>query len=332
LHLGLVLCAAFFLLVLGTDARSPFRKGRGLWSWCGFGPAFSALVVMLGFSIYNETEDVLLSRRNFYGLLRVIEYDVESPEDNRLLLQHGGTTHGLQFTSPARRQTPTTYYLRGSGVGLAMDHFRPNEPRHVGLVGLGTGTLAAYGRKGDEFRIYEINPVVVELAGASGTSFSFVSNSAAHVQIVLGDARLSMDREPDQHFDVLALDAFSSDAIPVHLLTREAFEIYLRHLKPDGVLAVHISNRYLDLEPVVLTLVDHFKLLAAIIDREEEDFEEDEGTYKGAYGSTWVLISRSDTFLKSREIDSVAAELDEELKHRRLWTDDDSNLFDILRY
>jgi SAM-dependent methyltransferase len=332
LHLGLVLCAALFLVVLATDARSPFRRGRGLWAWCGFGPGFAALGVVLGFAVRHEIEDTLLSKRNFYGLLRVIEYDVESPESNRLLLQHGGTTHGLQFTSPGRRMTPTTYYVPGSGVGLVMNHFRTNAPRHVGLVGLGTGTLAAYGRKGDGFRIYEINPVVVELAGPRGTSFSFVSNSAAHVQIVLGDARLSMEREADQHFDVLALDAFSSDAIPVHLLTREAFEIYLRHLKPDGVLAVHISNRYLDLEPVVMTLVEHFNLYAEIIDREEEELEEDAGAYTGAYGSTWVLISRSDTFLKSSEIRSLASETDPSLRHRRLWTDDDSNLFDILRY
>src|SRR5207248_4401523 len=160
----------------------------------------------------------------------------------------GTIVHGKQFLDPDRRGLPTSYYGPRSGIGLALLDARAHGPLRVGVVGPGAGTLAAYGRAGDVFRFYDINSGVVELARSE---FTFLKDSPAKVEVALGDARLSLERERPQNFDVLALDAFSSDAIPVHLLTVEAFKTYLRHLKPGGVLAVHISNRYLDLVPVV---------------------------------------------------------------------------------
>ena len=162
-------------------------------------------------------------------------------------LVHGTITHGLQFLAPDRRRFPTTYYGRQSGVGLAILNTRHSAQR-VGVIGLGAATLASYGRPGDYYRFYEINPLVIEVARKQ---FTYLSDCPAKVDVVLGDARLSLDREPSQQFDVLAVDAFSSDSIPVHLLTLEAFRLYFRHLRPDGVLAVHVSNTHLKLEPVV---------------------------------------------------------------------------------
>src|SRR5205085_5849453 len=166
--------------------------------------------------------------RNFYGVFNIYEESKDDPQEHNFRLQHGRITHGLQFTDPQRATSPTTYYGETSGVGLAIKAL-PAGSRRLGLVGLGTGTLAAYGRAGDYLRIYEINPEAKRLATSW---FTYITNCHAKVDIVMGDARLSLERELSQQFDLLALDAFSGDAIPVHLLTKEAFEIYKRHLKP----------------------------------------------------------------------------------------------------
>ena len=184
--------------------------------------------------------------RNFYAGLRI--YDTGEGLDAMRVLTHGTITHGKQFIDPARRGWPTTYYGDLSGVGRAIEALRARGPVKIGVIGLGAGTLAAYGRPGDAVRVYEINPQVIDFALKE---FSYLGDSKAQVDVVHGDARLSLEREAPQGFDVLAVDAFSSDSIPVHLLTAEAFEVYFRHLKPGGILAVHISNRYLDLKPVL---------------------------------------------------------------------------------
>ena len=142
---------------------------------------------------------------------------------------NGTIDHGLQFLSPARRDLPTTYYGPDSGIGITLKAAGATSPLNVGVIGLGVGTLAAYGRQGDRYKFYEINPLVVQLANQE---FSFLRDSEAKIDIVLGDGRLSLEQEPPQGFDVLVVDAFSGDSIPVHLLTREAFELYFRHLKP----------------------------------------------------------------------------------------------------
>lgn len=263
--------------------------------------------------------------RNFYGPLRVWEQDAGIREGHKFYLTHGATTHGLQFQSEDKRRIPTTYYSAASGIGRTLANFPRKSDRRIGLVGLGVGTLAAYGQPGDYFRIYEINEEVIRLARER---FTYLRDTQAKTDMVLGDARLSLEREAGQQFDVLALDAFSSDAIPVHLLTREAFEVYGRHLKPDGVIAVHISNRYLDLKPVLLPLAEHFGLAVAIIDTSLLPSQEDART--GAYQSTWVLLSKNREFMNLPEITAATRQPSAYPAGIKMWTDDESDLFRIL--
>jgi spermidine synthase len=256
--------------------------------------------------------------RNFYATLRVS--DSGSGLDEARLLTHGTITHGKQFRDPTRRDWPTTYYGETSGVGRAIAALGAAGPLRIGVVGLGTGTLAAYGRAGDAIRIYELNPQVIELALRE---FTYLADSKAQVEIVLGDARLSLEREPPQGFDLLAVDAFSSDAIPVHLLTAEAFAVYLRHLKTGGVLAVHISNRYLDLKPVLKAAAAKFGKTVQLVDDESD-------TEKGTYGTTWVLFADSPEVFGREPLKDAAAPLEAD-RPVRLWTDDYSDLFGILK-
>jgi spermidine synthase len=190
----------------------------------------------------------------------------------------------------------------------------------VGVIGLGTGTLAAYGRPGDTYRFYDINPLVIDMAR---TQFYFLPGSKAKVDVVLGDARLSLEREFPQNYDVLAVDAFSSDAIPVHLLTREAFALYFRHLQPGGVLAVHVSNKHLRLAPVVEMAAVSLGKRAILIDTDDEDD-------KAVFGATWVLISARESFFRYPFIRAVATPV-KSIPGLRMWTDDYSNLFQILK-
>ena len=271
----------------------------------------------------RRSDQVLSASRNFYGTLKVINYNADDEEENYHLLLHGATTHGIQFVRPDKAVIPTTYYADASGVGLAINQL-PQSPRRIGLVGLGTGTLAAYARKGDYLRIYEINPDVDELARKH---FRYLDYTQGKVDVVMGDARVMMEREvargEGQRFDLLALDAFSSDAIPVHLLTREAFQTYLRHLRPDGVIAVHISNRYLDLRPVVERLAAEFGLSSVCI-------SEDSEANWWVYATTWVLLSRDKAFLDSNEI-RAAADTPSAKADGPLWTDDFASLYAILK-
>lgn len=281
---------------------------------------------MAGVAAFNVYQYVdLLSRdarvmaRNFYGTLRVKDIgSVESGEGVRLLM-HGVIMHGEQFLTPARQTIPTTYYGPSAGVTRAIKSAQI-APVRVGVIGLGTGTLAAYGRPGDVFRFYEINPQVVEIAQKE---FSFLGKSGARVEIVLGDARLALEREPPQQYDLLAIDAFSSDSIPVHLLTREAMAVYLRHMKPDGIIAFHVTNRFLRLAPVVKRIADEFNLHTALI---VDDAEDDDSLAK----TDWVLVSASRARLEHRDIAGAATQI-AEIPGLRLWTDDFNNLFQILK-
>ncbi|MGC3970619.1 MAG: fused MFS/spermidine synthase [Pirellulales bacterium] len=206
--------------------------------------------------------DELLSVRNVYGTLTVQAIYAQQTRDLvGFNLRSGSTQHGSQVFTGNNARLPTTYYGVESGVGtLLMQARQRKEPLRVGVVGLGAGTLAVYAQKDDYYRFYEINPAVLELAKHQ---FSFLGDCRGSQDVVLGDARLSLDAEDAQDFDVLVLDAFSSDAIPKHLLTREAFEVYLRHLKYEGVLAVHISNRYVNLEPLLAAAAREFQLSGA---------------------------------------------------------------------
>ncbi len=270
--------------------------------------------------------DTLQASRNFYGALRVKESGTGSERRRDLL--HGVILHGDQyFGDEAHRRKPTTYYGEGSGIALAIRELRALRPEgtpiDVAMIGLGAGTLTAWGRPGDRFRIYELDPAVVTIAHRD---FTYLTDSRARVDIAMGDARLSLERELADGsaipFDVIAVDAFSSDSIPVHLITREALDIFVRHLKPDGVIAFHVSNRFLRLAPVVAQLADDADLDAVdIID----DPTDDDDT-----SSEWVLVTRSEAFLDRDAVRKQATEI-ESIDGLPMWTDRFNNLFKILK-
>jgi len=263
--------------------------------------------------------------RNFYGALVVYDSDTDGTMGPVRTLRHGTIDHGEQFLWPQYRRFPTTYYARKSGIGLTIQSLMMSGPLHVGMIGLGAGTITTYGRPIDHYTIYDINPLVVKIAQ---TQFSFLTDCMARHEVVLGDARLSLESElaagKPQKFDVLAVDAFSGDAIPVHLLTREAFSLYWKHLNPDGVLAVHVSNRYLSLAPVVAMGAAEDRKTAKMV-----NFESDDRTGTEESNSDWVLVTSRPGFFDqpemkdARKIDPIA--------NLRMWTDDYSNLYKILQ-
>jgi hypothetical protein len=328
LPLGVALCWLLFLIV--TVVKQSVKRSRPVFITNAV-LLISALAISTVQSVQtirSDTGKFLGSWRNFYGVVRVQELGGDSKLTHAYSLVHGITIHGEQFVDEAKRDIPTTYYGPTGGAGLVILNYpRPSGGMRVGVLGLGIGTLAAYGQPGDVYRFYEINPVVIRLAEGEGGYFSFLQDSAAEIEIVPGDARLSLEREladgHPQNYDVLVLDVFSSDSIPVHLLDKEAFDLYLQHIKPDGILAVHITNRHLDLVPVVWTLADSFGLSRALID--------DPGDYGTTSHSIWMLLARPPSWLKVPAIQSRAVPMDGYVSSVRLWTDDYSNLFQILK-
>jgi SAM-dependent methyltransferase len=278
--------------------------------------------------IRTDLSNSILIERNFYGVLRVEQTQIGEPAMDVIQLTHGATIHGFQFVAPQHRDQPTAYYTELSGVGLGILH-HPNRDHgmKVGGLGLGIGTIAAYGLPGDVYRFYEINPMVIELAKGGGGYFTFLKNSPAFVEIVPGDARLSLEYELSEgshmDFDLLALDTFNSDSIPVHLIDMQAFNIYLQRLKPDGILAVHISSRHFDFVPVVWKLAQYFKLHAVLVQSPENE--------PGGMSSSWVLLSREMSSLDDPQIMQHATPLDDYITSIRLWTDNYSNPMQILR-
>jgi hypothetical protein len=266
--------------------------------------------------------DALAIARNFYGTLRVNASGPAGAPPSSLRLVHGVITHGEQFTDPKRRMMPTTYYGETAGIGRAILTLREIDAaraQRVGLIGMGVGTLAAYGRAGDAYRFYEINPLVVDWAR---NVFGYLGGTPATVETALGDARLVLEREQPQRFDVLAVDAFSGDSIPVHLLTREAMELYRRHVSVDGVIAFHITNRYLDLRGVVQQLADAIGWPALWV----SDGPPDDSPLSQ---SDWVIVSSNPALMK-RLAGQGASEI-RPTPALHLWTDDYNNLFDVLR-
>jgi len=272
------------------------------------------------FGFIGSTEaEAIAAGRNFYGGLRVIERKAKGQVAAHRDLVHGAIVHGSQFLDEARRREPTAYYARGSGADLALENFRRSEGR-VGVIGLGTGAMAAYGRSGETYRYYELNPMVVEYARKY---FTYLDDSAARIETVVGDGRLSLEQEVPQAFDVLAVDAFSGDSIPVHLLSMEAFELYVRHLRPDGVLAIHISNAVLDLRPVVTAAAAAMGRAAL-----EVTVGPDEPALRGE--STWMLVADQAQF-DARPGLRAAGSFVPAAPGFAVWTDGYSNLLGVLR-
>jgi SAM-dependent methyltransferase len=289
----------------------------------------AALAVLMGvaacaaYDAFHYHRDVRVSERGFYGVLRVKEYGSPGEPSHLRRLVHGTIMHGEQYLHGERRRFITTYYQETSGIGLALKSRQERGPLRVGVIGLGTGTIAAYGRPGDVYRFYDIDARVVNIARRE---FTFLGDSAAKIEIALGDARLTLEREPPQAFDVLAVDAFSSDAIPVHLITREALGIYLRHVKPDGIVAFHVSNRFLDLIPVVARLAKEISAHAVLVTDDPDD--EDESLRSR---TDWVLVSRDPDALEREAIVRGGAQAVPDQPRLRTWTDDYSNLIQILK-
>jgi hypothetical protein len=320
---GLLLLVVFLFLTRAVW----WRRGRPVFAAACLSIALGSLGSVLFADIEGFRSQAVSVTRNFYGVLTVEEQNKEFPDLHLLRLRHGHIVHGYQYQSPEKRHLATSYYSDKSGIGLSiLLHPHRDLGLRIGVVGLGVGTIATFARLGDLVRFYDINPDVVRLSLGPYRVFTYVTDCRGKVEVVQGDARLSLERELAQgkpeRFDVLAIDAFSSDSIPVHLLTREAISVYLSHLaRPDGILAVHISNRYLDLEPVVKGLADELHLDASLVD------VEDGGLF---WSSTWILLSPEGDVLQRSGIDENAEELGDE-KKVRLWTDDYSNLFQVVK-
>ncbi|MFI5400388.1 MAG: spermidine synthase [SAR324 cluster bacterium] len=289
LEVGLVLAGLAVCVAFATAAvpRKRFWRTAG----AGVGLAALALAGVTVYKAHTASSGVRIAARNFYGTLKVEDIGVD--KDLQRMLYNGKIIHGMQFQLPGRQRWATTYYGPDTAVGTVLKARSAGRPRMVGIVGLGAGTLAAYCRPGDRYRFYEINPLVPEIARGQ---FSYLAGCTG-VDIVVQDARLAMQAEPSQQFDVLAVDAFSGDSIPVHLLTLEAFAVYLRHLAPRGVLALHITNRYLDLQPVLRGAARRFGLTLHVVDTPEV-----EGI--GVYRAIWALMSRAGDRQGSAEPDA----------------------------
>ncbi|MCX7609915.1 MAG: hypothetical protein N2049_11965 [Anaerolineales bacterium] len=327
LPLGLVSVWALLLLI-GFRSWPFWPRWRFILEGTLVLSALIVAVIRTGGVIRSDVTDSLWLGRNFYGVTRVKSLGADGWPSQRYALVHGVTIHGFQYARGDKRHQPTAYFSETSGVGLAiLNHPARAKQMRVGVLGLGIGTLAVYGQPGDVYRFYEINPQIIDLAWGEGGYFSYLRDSQAKIEVVLGDARLSLERElalgKPQAYHVLIMDVFSSDSIPVHLLNRESFALYLQHLAPDGILAVHISNRHLDLLPVVWLLSDYYGLERVVI--------RSSGDYEQRFPSLWVLLSLDPNLLAHPEIASRAANMVGYAPSLRLWTDDYSNLIQILK-
>jgi hypothetical protein len=317
-QLTLIMAASLAAIIVYRDRKGVFYKARHA-GW----PLVILLAVFISFKPAKDTMESLHESRNFFGTLRVIrDFDKGiSPYS----LFHGRIRHGGQYQHPKLAMRPTTYYTAESGIGQAIQTHpkrRGNEPMRVGVVGLGVGTLATYGRENDLYRWYEINPTVIDLACFS-PYFSYIRDSAATIEIIPGDARIKLEHElrlsGSQQFDILVIDAFSGDSVPVHLLTREAFLLYLNHLNSDGLLAVHISSNHLNLVPLMQAMRDECGLHGVLIDHNAND--------RFSLHSSWVVFGREKGSIPGMRWENAAFR--EKNKSIRIWTDDFSNLLSL---
>ena len=333
LHLGLILTIA---LVAYAVLREAFSSGKkdSLGKLAFLGPLSAIAIFTTGHFLWKhfvtQRSGAITSVRGFYGVLHVYENDAAT-EDHWRELYHGRINHGGQHLATKElRHTPSTYYMSQSGPGIAFSHHLnrlTTSPQNmkIGVVGLGVGALSTYVEKGDSIRFYEINPQVEMLAREH---FTYLEECYGDLKVILGDARISLENElaqgEIQEFDLLFLDAFSGDSIPIHLLTEEAVALYLKHLSPSGVLAVHITNLHLDLSDPVRTLADHFDLHSLWIEREAEE--------SGEYYSSWILLSADPKALIPIGAEGLSSNWIKETPQSILWTDDYSNLLEVIEF
>jgi tRNA A58 N-methylase Trm61 len=309
LGMGFVLTAILAAITLRKMPLFVWMSAIAMAGVCGY---------FWNLQIEQVREDTRVMMRNFYGTLRTKDIGDASNEDGVRRLIHGVILHGEQYLKGDRRTQVTTYYGPDSGVGIAIKNINPVN-QHVGVIGLGTGTLAVLGKPGDTYRFYDIDPNVIDVARRE---FSYLADSKAAIETRLGDARLNLEREAPQNFDILVVDAFSSDSIPVHLITREAMAVYMKHLKPGGAVVFHVTNRFLKLAPVVKRIADEAGLFAVLVVDEAEETD---------YSKTdWVIVSRDKSVIEKEAIAKKASEI-ETIPGLRLWTDDFNNLYQILK-
>ncbi len=317
LIVGCLLAAATFL---GSRSAASLRRLYYL--------APALVLLFVGFNYLSRVESgetaLNISSRSFYGVSRVIERDTDDPQQRKLLMYSGRIVHGVQFFDQEKHLLPNAYFGTETGCGQAFQFFANRPDLRVGVVGLGAGTMATYARPGQHFRFYEINPDMLRLADKY---FSYLKDCRGQVEVKLGDGRLTLERESvsaaEPRFDLLVLDAFSGDSVPAHLLTKEAFEIYLKRLKPDGAIAVNISNRYLNLAPVVCGVAREFGLTPL-------RFSSAGNAADGKFPAEWLLLTKNPELIaKYPEAARIAADVAP--VRNGYWTDDHSNLFEILK-
>lgn len=325
-------CMVLVHVVHNRDPVVPAHHARSPIVRIAFAVIVAAFLVILVAVARQQAERTLVSVRNFYGVLRVRDMGpdvvvakgdaapVTGKGGRYRVLINGAIQHGLQFLAPGLRDLPTAYYGPNSGIGVVLRSIEGQRALRVGIIGLGAGTIATYGRSGDRYTFYEINPLDVLLAR---TEFTFLRDSRAQIGIVPGDARLSLEHQEPQRYDVLAVDAFTGDSIPVHLLTLQAFRLYFRNLAPDGILAVHISNRYLNLAPVVAAA-------AARLGKEAVEITNPDDHPNGIFNASWVLLGAPGRFDGVKQVEAAGHIL--RRPHRsQLWTDNYSSLFRVLK-
>jgi protein-L-isoaspartate O-methyltransferase len=319
------LVAGFALVtVVACVGLMPKWRGikAGVWraAWFAIGAAGLWLMSRWEFSAVERLERT----RDFYGALSVSESFDEQSGDVMRYFVCSGTTHGTQDTAPDHRRDALSYYGPGTGIGIALNAVKPNPGARVGVIGMGAGTVAAYAERGQTYHFYEINPEVVRIAQQWFTYIPDMQERGAKFELALGDARLSMEHEMEngrrQEFDVLLIDAFSGDSIPVHLLTQEALNLYLGHMKHNGVIVVHVTNHYLNLAPVVERLARESGLHTTRISQNPVE--------PGSEYTDYVLLSRDEAFIKAHPALPPEDSADIEVP---LWTDHRHNLFQILQ-
>jgi len=310
------------------------RQSVSRWAWSGF---TIAIIVLLVIAMVEAEDNALTTRRNFYGVLRVHERHKGKRKYHRMLY-HGQINHGLQLVHPTQKGRIVSYYSAKSGLGVAFrkhpkrlaraGQFRvknQNLSLRVGAIGLGIGVVASWGLPGDSIRFYEINPEVVTIANEF---FTVLKETRAEVKVIPGDGRISLERELSERgsmqFDILVIDAFSGDAIPVHLITQEAIDLYFKHLRVDGILALHISNRHLNLKPVVYGLARVMDLPAIMVKNRK----------RPRYfikGSVWILLTKNKGFLQHPRVLKYVTPWPADIRNDIIWTDDYSSLLKVLK-
>lgn len=324
--LAALVCLLAFAAIVSLRRRTgPGGQALPRPAWLLPGAALALLGVNLVIEARYRASEAVAVQRGFFGMLRVADRYVDDAKERRRILFHGAINHGFQYLAEDRQMRHNAYFAEESGIGVALTRHpkrRRGEPLKIGLLGLGAGTLLTYGRPGDHIRIYEIDPEVEPL---SRRYFTYFARTEATTEVVLGDGRLSLEREPDQAYDILILDAFSSDAIPMHLLTREAFATYFRHLRPDGILAANMSNRHVEIWPVLGQFADHFGWNFLWIANSNDDT-------RGVYSADWGLLVNDPAFLGDPGVQTRLQDTSGLNRDLRMWTDDYTNLFAVLKW